>query len=237
MSLKSGMRPRVFLVLILTLTLAAAAYARDDRHDLLQTWQDRMAETDTALKAADYRRAVQLANKTVSEMTERLGTGEKSARLFGTALTQKALAHAGLGERAEAAWYWHIALGLDPKCAETDFEPYGDAARLLQECSERQGVSSSGPVDQPIQPPKLVKQRKPKYPHGAHYFGVTGDLVVEVIVTSDGQVREPRIVTPLAAPALSYAALEAVKQWRFEPARLAGQPVEVVYSLTVRYKD
>lgn len=235
------MRFRVPLLLILTLTLAFAAHARDDRRDLLQTWQERMADTESALKAADYRRAVRLANRTVSEMAERLGTGERPTELFSSALTQKALAHAGLGERAEAAWYWHIATCLDPKLAETALDPYGDAATVLQECSERKGVESAASVEEfvtrGIEPPKLVKQRKPNYPHGAQYFGVKGDLVVEVIVASDGSVREPRIVTPLPAPSLSYAALEAVKGWRFEPARVAGQPIDVVYNLTVKYKD
>jgi TonB family protein len=236
------MRPRISVLFILTLVLTTAAYARDDRRELVDSWQQRMTETEEALKAADYRKAMRLADRTVSEMTERLGTGDKPTQLFCSALTQKALAHAGLGERAEAAWYWHIVHGLDPKLAETDLSPYGDAAGVLQECSKRQGVSSAVEVgenhgQESIAPPKLVKQRKPKYPHGAQYFGVTGDLVVEVIVASDGSVREPRIVTPLPAPTLSFAALEAVRRWRFEPARVAGQPVDVVYNLTVKYKD
>lgn len=236
------MRLRVPITLILTLALAAAAHARDDRRQLVDTWRERSAETENALKTADYRRAIHLANQTVSEMTERLGTGELPTQLFGTALTQKALAHAGLGERAEAAWYWHIAQGLDAKRGEIDLTPYGDAAGVLRECSERQGVSSAVSLERDrgdgrIQPPKLVRHRRPRYPHGAQYFGITGDLVVEVVVASDGTVREPRIVTPLPAPTLSYAALEAVRRWRFEPARLAGQPIDVVYNLTVKYKD
>ena len=235
------MRFRTPLAVILTLALAAAAHARDDRRDLLETWQERMADTESALKNADYGRAMRLANRTVSEMAERLGIGDRSTQLFSTALTQKALAHAGLGERDHAAWYWHIATCLDPKLAETSLDPYGDAATVLQECGERKGISSAASVadfvSRGIEPPKLVKQRKPDYPHGAQYFGVKGDLVVEVIVASDGSVREPRIVTPLPAPTLSYAALEAVKRWRFEPARMAGQPIDVVYNLTVKYKD
>ena len=234
------MRPRTPLALILTLAFALAAHAGDDRQQLVDTWQERMSETEGALKAADYRRAIRLANRTVTEMTERLGVGEKPTQLFCNALMQKALAHAGLGQRADAAWYWHIALGLDAKLAETDLSPYGDVAGVLEECSERRGVSSditvAENVDDRIAPPRLVKQRKPEYPHGAHYFGVTGDLIVEVVVASDGTVREPRIVTPLPAPTLTFAALEAVRRWRFEPARMAGQPVDVVYNLTVKYK-
>ena len=227
------MRSRVLILLIL---IATTAVARDDQRDLVDTWKSRMAETESALKSGDYARAMRLADRTVGEMSERLGPGNGSTQLFGNALTQKALAHAGLGERDEATWYWHVVLGLDPKFRETDLSAYGEPAQLLAANSEQQGVSSSVTPGQTIEPPKLVKRRKPKFPHGAHYFGVAGDLVVEVIVKTDGSVREPRIVTPLPAATLSYAALEAVKRWRFEPARSGGQPIDVVYNLTVNYK-
>lgn len=196
-----------------------------------------MAETEASLKAEDYQQARRLADKTVTEMVERLGPGEGSTSLLGTALTHKALAHAGLGEHDEAMWYWHTALGLCPKVAEGDLSSFGDAGRLLSENIELKPFSSSvSPTDGTINPPKLVKRRKPKFPHGAHYFGVTGALVVAVVVTADGKVHSPRIVTPLPAASLSYAALEAVKRWSFEPATLGATPVDVVFNLTVNYQ-
>lgn len=227
------MRSRA-LLLILALSIAIPVAARDEQQELVSAWQQRMEETEAALRSGNYALAKRLSDRTVSEMVERLGPGEGSARLFGSALTQKAVAHAGLGERDEAKWYWLVLLGLDPQAAETDLTPFGEVARVLT--ADVEGVTSSVSPGQQIQAPRLVKKRKPKFPHGAHYFGVSGDLVVEVIVKSDGSVREPRIVTPLPAPTLSYAALEAVKRWRFEPARAGGQPIDVVYNLTVNYK-
>lgn len=197
-----------------------------------------MAETESALKAEDYKEALRLANRTITEMVERLGPGEGSAELFGNALAHKALAHAGLGERAEAIWYWHTVVSLYPKIAELDMSSFGDPGRLLSENIEFQGIPSPvSPGDGTIDPPKLVKRRKPKFPHGAHYYGITGALVVEVIVNADGTIRSPRVVTPLAAPTLSYAALEAVRRWQFEPARVGARPIDVVFNLTVNYKE
>jgi TonB family protein len=230
------MRSRVLFSLILLLAGTASAFARDDQRELVGQWQQRMAETESALRSGDYSQAMRLSNRTVSEMVERLGPGEGSTRLFGSALLHKALAHAGLGEHDEAAWYGQVVLGLDPAFAETDLSMFGETARLLAPSLEQRGVSSAVSPGQQIEAPKLVRRRKPKFPHGAHYFGVSGDLVVEVIVKSDGSVREPRIVTPLPAATLSYAALEAVKRWRFEPARAGGEPIDMVYNLTVNYK-
>ncbi|HUR82535.1 MAG TPA: energy transducer TonB [Thermoanaerobaculia bacterium] len=220
------MRSRVLIPILFILSLALPAAAGDEQRDLLDSWRQRMTETDSALAAGDNGRALKLADGVVSEMVERLGPGQGSTRLFSSALTQKARAHAALGENDEAAWYSQVVLGLDPEC---------DTTQLI--ATKPQGVTSAVSPGQRIAAPKLVKRRKPKFPHGAHYYGVAGDLVVEVIVKSDGSVREPRIVTPLPAATLSYAALESVKGWRFEPARADGQPIDVVYNLTVKYKE
>jgi len=77
---------------------------------------------------------------------------------------------------------------------------------------------------------------KPKFPPGAADFSVEGTLVVEVVLGKDGHAKSPRIVQPLEAPTLSHAALEAVRRWEFEPAKVAGVPVEVIYHATIIYK-
>ena len=58
-----------------------------------------------------------------------------------------------------------------------------------------------------------------------------GDVLVEIIVTSDGRPIEP-VILKSADKRLNVAALDAVKQWRFMPARLNGSPVsEALYVL------
>ena len=80
------------------------------------------------------------------------------------------------------------------------------------------------------------EQVRPPTICGAQEFDVGGILIVEVVIDKQGRVTTPRVRKPLPAPTLSYAALEAIKQWRFGPGRVGGEPVEVLFNLTVNYK-
>jgi len=220
----------LWMLLLVTTPLIA-----DD--EVMARWQSKMADTSTQLKAKQYSAALRNSKQLIDEMVERLGPGNPSTQLFGTVITYRALAHAGLGETEDALWYWQTVLSLYPKFAESDVSMYGEAGEFLKEHIELgelpQPTTAAG---EPVWP-KVKKQVKPKYPYGARYFDVSGKLTVEVIITTEGRVARPRIVTPLPAPTLSYVALEAVKRWRFEPARFGSTPVNVIFQLTVNYKD
>jgi len=87
-----------------------------------------------------------------------------------------------------------------------------------------------------IVPTKLVKRVMPIYPAEAREKGIEGIVKLKVIVQKDGSVRVLGVVE--GDPALSAAAIEAVRQWRYEPWQLNGQPIDVdttidvVFSLT-----
>lgn len=169
-------------------------------------------------------------------MVDRLGPGEASTRLLSTVLAYKALAHAGLGEKDEALWYWQSAQCLDPKIAEDDLSRFGAPAEVLRETTADDSALAPPSSQDEVVTPVLRKRVKPKFPHGAHYYGVNGELVVQVVITPDGRVSSPAIVQPLPAPTLSYVALEALRRWQFEPARASGNPVPYPFMLTVQYK-
>jgi TonB family protein len=219
----------------MVLLLVGSARADDD---VVAKWQSKMADTSTLLKTQQYRPALRNAKQLIDEMVERLGPGNPSTELFGTVLTYRALAHAGLGESEDAIWYWQTVLGLYPKFAESDVSMYGAAGEFLKAHVELPPVvQPQGGKESDFTWPKVKKKVKPKYPYGARYFGVSGKLLVEVVITADGRVERPRIVEPLPAPTLSYAALEAVKRWRFEPGKMRGTPFDVIFQLGVNYKD
>ena len=224
------MRPALVAVSLSLFALTASAGPKP----VLDRWNGWMAESASHLKSGDHRAALKIANRTIKEMIDQLGPGDASTELFGTVLTYKALAHAGLREQEEAAWYWQTVCSLYPKVAETDLSMFGEPAELLK--------TSIAPATLPspegdFVTPVLRKRTKPKFPHGAHYFGVTGELVVQVIVTPDGRVESPAIVQPLPAPTLSYVALEALRRWRFDPAKSGGTPIPYTFTLTINYKD
>ena len=62
-----------------------------------------------------------------------------------------------------------------------------------------------------------------------------GNVVVEVVIDEFGRVTRPQVVEKLDHPGLTYSTLNAMRQWKIEPATLNGEPVKVYYSLTVRF--
>lgn len=227
------MRPRIAPIL-LALLLATTAFADSHSRDVLNGWSKRMADTSAALRAEDYQRALKLADRTVAEMVEMLGPGKASEEMFGVALTQKAVAHAGLGHEAEAQWYWQLVSNLHREVAEREASACGAPGEKL--VASTIVPPAMPPVGETITPPEVRKRVKPKFPYGANYYGVKGALEVEVIINADGKACSPRIVTPLPAPTLSFVALEAVRKWQFEPAKAGGGNVPMVLNLTVQYK-
>jgi TonB family protein len=80
-----------------------------------------------------------------------------------------------------------------------------------------------------------VLEAKVDYP-GEARSAVRGIVMVKALVGKDGRVTEAAVDTSQAAsPALSKAAVEAVRGWRFEPARSKGDPVEVWIVVTPMY--
>jgi TonB family protein len=84
-----------------------------------------------------------------------------------------------------------------------------------------------------IQKPKLVKEVNPVYPLGAKAHGVQGTVKLHVIVAKDGSVRQIELVS--GDPLLVQAAIDAVKQWRYQRSLLNGQAVEVVTEVNVAF--
>jgi periplasmic protein TonB len=76
-----------------------------------------------------------------------------------------------------------------------------------------------------VQAASLIKQVTPSYPPVAKTAHVSGTIVLRAIIGKDGSVENLQYVS---GPALLMAsAMDAVKEWRYRPTELNGQPVEV----------
>ena len=82
--------------------------------------------------------------------------------------------------------------------------------------------------------PEVIHQVQPRYSEQARRAGVQGMVIVEAVIDEQGQVTNVRLVRGLPM-SLDVAAMQAVQQWRFKPARLNGRPVKVFYTLTVNF--
>ena len=85
-----------------------------------------------------------------------------------------------------------------------------------------------------IEPPRLVREVKADYTDDARRRGISGDVVLEIVVRSDGSVGDVRILQGLGE-GLDQRAVQAVRQWRFEPARRRGAPVDVIVEVAVEF--
>jgi len=81
--------------------------------------------------------------------------------------------------------------------------------------------------------PRKVHGVMPMYPAMARTARVQGIVILEAVIDASGRVESARVLRSI--PLLDDAALEAVRQWHFEPARLYGQPVPVVMTVTVNF--
>lgn len=85
-----------------------------------------------------------------------------------------------------------------------------------------------------VRPPKLRREVKPRYTRDAMRALERGKMYLEIEVLADGTVRGVRELTTLAY-GLGQQAVAAVKQWRFQPATLAGRAVPVVVTVEMTF--
>ena len=87
-----------------------------------------------------------------------------------------------------------------------------------------------------IAPPELLEKVDPKYPADAKAEKIQGTVKVEAKVSAEGKVEEAT-ASESPDPRLAQAAVDAVKQWKFKPARTAdGKAVKVKTTITVNFR-
>lgn len=95
--------------------------------------------------------------------------------------------------------------------AETIYEPGGD-----------------------VKPPKLVHYVEPSFSPSSKEAYVEGTVKISTVVTRDGATTDSRVTRGLNAEE-DRTAIEAVKQWKFQPGTKAGQPVKVRVNVEVTF--
>ncbi len=86
-----------------------------------------------------------------------------------------------------------------------------------------------------IAAPGLLREVRPDYTEEARRRGIEGDVVLEIVVRADGNVGDVKVLQGLGG-GLNQRAIDAVRQWRFSPARRFGTPVDVMVEVAVEFK-
>jgi len=95
-------------------------------------------------------------------------------------------------------------------------------------------VATSVPVGGDVQLAHLIQSVSPVYPALAKTNHVKGDVTVDALIDSTGKVTNVKLVSGPAL--LQKAAMDAVRLWKYEPARLDGHPVPIHLSVTVKFQ-
>jgi protein TonB len=94
---------------------------------------------------------------------------------------------------------------------------------------------STGPSGTTIAMPRYFDNKRPAYPVVARRNGYEGTIVLSAQVLTSGSVGELRIKESSGYEVLDQSALEAVRQWRFEPGRRMGRPVTTWVEVPIRF--
>ncbi len=101
-------------------------------------------------------------------------------------------------------------------------------------------LSAAQPQTGPIhvggmaEPARLIRKVTPAFPPSAKAQGIEGSVTIEAIIDKAGFVASARAVGG-SRPELAQAALDAVQQWQYTPARLNGEPVDVMTEITMSF--
>ncbi len=79
----------------------------------------------------------------------------------------------------------------------------------------------------------ILNQTRPLYPALARQARIQGNVVLHAIIDKEGKVAQLEVIS--GHPLLVQSALDAVKQWRYKPTQLNGDPVEVDTTITVTF--
>jgi protein TonB len=84
-----------------------------------------------------------------------------------------------------------------------------------------------------VQKANLIRQVRPVYPPLARQARIQGTVKLTAIIAKNGAIEKLEVLS--GHPLLIPSALQAVKQWRYKPTLLNGQPVEVVTQVDVNF--
>jgi TonB family protein len=103
-------------------------------------------------------------------------------------------------------------------------DPGTSAKPVLQTLNVSQGVSQG----------LLIKKVQPNYPPNALRMHVEGAVQLLATIGQSGNITAVKTLS--GEPLLARAALDAVKQWKYKPYYLNGEPVEIQTQITVNFK-
>jgi protein TonB len=84
-----------------------------------------------------------------------------------------------------------------------------------------------------LQQPKLLSSVAAVYPPLARTQGVQGDVTIDALIDATGKVSSTNVLT--GNPLLQKAAVDALRLWKYQPAKLNGEPIPIHINITIAF--
>lgn len=237
------MRPRklpaLFVVTaLLVLPWSARSQEKPEKKSTLKA-ADSVALLDKAedlLRTGDWSQGKEQVAAAIANLLGSPLEGDGGRAILGRALALRAIASVGSGEAAAAEFdaLEVASFGFDP--ATLDLASFGKAGDVFRDAANRL-ASTAEPlkVGGGISRPQILTKVNPTYSYGTREERIQGVSIVQVAIDETGRVTRPNLLHSLH-PQLDFAAFEAVREWKFEPAKLEGKPVAAYYVLTINFR-
>jgi len=119
---------------------------------------------------------------------------------------------------------------------------FGCAGRATDRSSQFGGAqtASNPPLTQAeltgpsSEPPRILESYPPEYPTDAKEWKLDGTVILTITIDESGTVSDAEVKST-TNPVFNDAALDAVKRYKFMPAKMDGQPVSVVIDLPISF--
>lgn len=113
-----------------------------------------------------------------------------------------------------------------------------DVVRFLREYRNpdwpTRPASNAAPSSRQLRPPQRTRYVQPQFPRVAEIFTQSGVVVLDGTVTVEGRVVDLEVIQPRGF-GFEEAAIDAVRQWRFDPVLVDGVPQDARLTVTVRF--
>ena len=153
-------------------------------------------------------------------------------------LVLQAVAEAGLGRDEAARWYWLAAQSYLQGVPRLNLERFGRAGELLENLTVEElpepWIAPASGADEAYKKVQVRSARSPIFPDSIN-SSPKGAVRLEIVVGIDGRAHRPKILDAGPVPIAAFPVLDAVRTWRFEPARRGDRPINVVYQLALGY--
>lgn len=108
----------------------------------------------------------------------------------------------------------------------------GDATKLLEDIAE-DAIMNENTVDVK---PKVLARPPLEYPSEAAKNGIKGYVIINILIAKDGSVELAKVLESEPSEVFDTAALNAVRSWRFSPAKYKQKPVKIWAKQKIRFE-